>query len=312
MVEKRHEWVEVRVNVPIELADGVANFLTEIGTEGVCEEIGEVDTLGVQKPEEVNTIVKAYFPKDGRLPRRLGALEDYLKSLSSLFPQFPIPTYEAENITDVDWSESWKKYFKPLRVTRNIVIKPTWERYTVMGHDIVIEMDPGMAFGTGQHASTRMCLQALEDLLLYERATEGERVLDVGTGTGILGIAAAKLGAKGVLCVDIDRQAIEIARENVNINQVDGVVKVEYQDVRNLQGEYDLILANLTDRALIRLRPHLISLLEPGGFLVISGIIDQNRACVEEHYLNPPLVLYRTLTEKEWIAYVFQKESGSL
>lgn len=312
MGDKRQEWIEVRINVPVELSEGVTNFLTETGSEGVCEEIAEIDVLGEGETEDVCTVLKGYFPNDERLRRRLNALDNYLKSLVSLFPHLPSPKYEVASITDVDWSESWKKYFKPLRVTRNIVIKPTWERYSVMGHDIVIEMDPGMAFGTGQHASTRMCLQALEDLLLYERATQGERVLDVGTGTGILGIAAAKLGAKGVLCVDIDRQAIEIAKENVKINQVEGLVKVEYRDVRTLGGEYDLIVANLTDRALVRLRPHLVSLLEPGGFLVISGIIDQNRGELEDRYLSPPLVLYRVLTEKEWISYVFQKESGSL
>ncbi|HOJ52021.1 MAG TPA: 50S ribosomal protein L11 methyltransferase [Syntrophales bacterium] len=311
MVEIK-EWVEVRVKVPVELSEAVTNFLTEAGSDGVCEEVMEADALEEGSAESPSTVLKAYFPQDGRLARRLASLEGYLKSVSSLFPHLPPASYETEVVTDVDWSESWKKYFKPIRVTRNIVIKPTWERYSVMGHDIVIEMDPGMAFGTGQHASTRMCLQALEDLLLYERATEGARVLDVGTGTGILGIAAAKLGAKGVTCVDIDRQAIEIARENIKINGVADLVKAEYRDVRTLGGEYDLIVANLTDRVLVRLRPHLISLLEPGGFLIISGIIEQNRPEVEAHYLAPPLVLYRSLTEKEWISYVFQKESSSL
>jgi len=308
----REEWMEVRVSVPSELSDAVSNFLTEAGSEGVCEEETEGNILEEKPETEGITVIKGYFPKDARLESRLANLDNYLKSVSTLFPHLPTPKYETEIITDVEWAESWKKYFKPIRVTRNIVIKPTWERYSVTGHDILIEMDPGMAFGTGQHASTRMCLQALEDLLLYERATSGERVLDVGTGTGILGIAAAKLGAKGVICVDIDRQAVEIARENVKINEVEDIVRVEYHDVRTMKGEHDLIVANLTDRALLRLRPNLISLLEPGGFIIISGIIEQNRAEIEEHYISPPLVLYRTLTEKEWLAYVFQKESGSL
>jgi len=311
MTDVHEKWVEVSVTVQEELADAVANFLTEAGSDGVSEELLEMDLADEETPEPLH-IIKAYFPEDSRLLRRLHNLDAYLDSLTHLFPHVPRPQYKKETVIDIEWAEGWKKYFKPLQVAKNIVIKPTWERYTATGRDIVIEMDPGMAFGTGQHASTRMCLQALEDLLLYERAVPGEAVLDVGTGTGILGIAAAKLGAKRVFCVDIDRQAIAIAQENIRINEVMDRVTAEYRDVRTLTGQYDLIVANLTEQVLIRLRPHLIDLLTIGGFLIISGIIDQYCQNIEEHYISPPLDLYRRFTEKEWLSYVFKKTADTV
>ncbi len=148
------------------------------------------------------------------------------------------PTFRTEVIHDPDWGEAWKKYFKPLRVSRNIVIKPTWERFAPTGRDIVIEIDPGMAFGTGQHASTRMCLDAIEEILLRDRTFEKWHVLDVGTGTGILGIACAKLDAERVLCVDIDQKATEIARENVLINQVEDRVEIANRDVATVSESF--------------------------------------------------------------------------
>jgi len=189
------------------------------------------------------------------------------------------------------------------------VIKPTWERYTPMGHDIVIEIDPGMAFGTGQHASTRMCLEVLEDLILSRHSPEPLNVLDVGTGTGILGIACAKLGAEHVLCVDIDPKAVEIAQENIAINQVEDRVAVSQQEISTLKDTYDLIVANLTSNLLIKLKETLISLLRPRGHLILSGIIDLNKGDIETHFFNAPLILHATIMEKEWVCYVMKKET---
>jgi len=193
-------------------------------------------------------------------------------------------------------------------VSRNIVIKPTWERFAPTGRDIVIEIDPGMAFGTGQHASTRMCLDAIEEVLLKERSFERWNVLDVGTGTGILGIACAKLDAERVLCVDIDQKATEIAQQNVQINQVEDRVVVENRDVATVKESFQLIVANLTAKILIKLRPHIVRLIAPGGYLVISGIIEPNRPDIETHFLGKHFSLHRLITEKEWVCYVLKSE----
>lgn len=305
----REKWLKIVLTAPSELVDALSNFVTELGAEGVFQEepvpADPEDFPAAPAKEAVN----AYLPCDVRLENRLASLRTYLAGLSQLFPGLEAPELATEVISDPDWGEQWKKYFKPLRVSRDIVIKPTWERYTPQGRDIVIEIDPGMAFGTGQHASTRMCLETLEDLILSHRAPEPLTVLDAGTGTGILGIACAKLGAQEVLCADIDPKAAEIARENIVINQVDDRVAVTQEDVSTLQGAYSLIVANLTSKLLIKLRKHLTSLLRPGGYLILSGIIDRNQGDMETHFFHAPLIPQSTVTDKEWVCYVLKKET---
>jgi ribosomal protein L11 methyltransferase len=153
-----------------------------------------------------------------------------------------------------------------------------------------------------------MCLQAIEDVLLTERAIRKWRVLDVGTGTGILGISCAKLGAQRVVCVDSDKKAAEIARENVAINDVEDRVEVINRDALTVHEPFDLIVANLTAKILIKLKSHLISLIgNDEGYLVLSGIIEQNREDIESHFMVAPLTLHHVITEKEWVCYVLKK-----
>jgi len=241
------------------------------------------------------------------LENRTASLDAYLENLAGIFPDLPAVRLKKETIDNPDWGEEWKKYFKPLRVSRSIVVKPTWERYAPAGRDIVVDIDPGMAFGTGQHPSTRMCLEAIEDLMLHGRPGQPWHVLDVGTGTGILGIAAAKIGAAKVLCVDIDKKAVEIARENVAINQVSDRIAVVNRDVATIRDSFNLIVANLTAKILLKLRPHLLNLLEDDGWLILSGILEQHRADVEEHYRSDRVAVEKVVTEKEWSCLVLRK-----
>jgi ribosomal protein L11 methyltransferase len=304
---KKGKWLKIELSVSPDLVDAVSNFLTEIGVPGVYQEELEPQSPGDFEVSATREVLKAYIPFDIRLEHRIASLKTYLNSLTQLFPGLEEPGYEAETIEDQDWGEEWKKYFKPIRVSKNIVIKPTWERYAPAGRDIVIDIDPGMAFGTGQHPSTRMCLEAIEDIILKYRTIKKWRVLDVGTGTGILGISCAKLGAEKVVCVDIDKKAAEIARENVMINHVEDRVEIINRDVNTIREPFDLIVANLTAKILIRLRTHLMSLIENGGYLVISGIIDQNKGDIESHFLTGKFTLHHIITEKEWVCYVLQK-----
>lgn len=307
---RKLKWLEIDLITPPELSDALANFLTETGAQGIYEESPEISVAPGDFPEPPSKeTIKAFFPFDSRVEDHLAALDIYLESLDQLLPGVDKPQYKAEIISDMNWGEEWKKYFKPLRVSKTIVIKPTWERYTPEPRDIIIEMDPGMAFGTGQHPSTRMCLEALEDVLLKDRTVHQGKVLDVGTGTGILGIAAAKLGSGSVICVDIDKKATEVARENVVINQVADRVEVLNRDVTTIEGPFDLILANLTARILLKLRQNLTALLKNGGYMIISGIIDQNRPDIEAHFLKEPFSLHHTIMEKEWVCYILRKGS---
>jgi len=306
--EKREDWLKIELFAPAEMIDALSNFMTEIGSQGAYQESLESQSPSGSPEPSTGETLKAFLPVDVRLERSIASLQTYLDSLAEIFPELERPPFRTEIIRDPDWGVAWKKYFRPLRVSRNIVIKPTWERFTPTGRDIVIEIDPGMAFGTGQHPSTRMCLEAIEEILLKDRSIEKWHVLDVGTGTGILGIACAKLDAERVLCVDIDKKAVEIAHENVLINQVEDRVEILARDVAALTEPFHMIVANLTAKILIRLRRHFFRLLGDGGYLVISGIVKQNKPDIEAHFLSDELSLHRLITEKEWSCYVLKNE----
>ncbi|HOC60639.1 MAG: 50S ribosomal protein L11 methyltransferase [Syntrophaceae bacterium] len=308
MTVKEHEkWLKISIKASAETMDALSNFLEENGAQGVFSE--SLLPPGVDdfpEPADIE-VINAFFPTDIRSEKRLIAIRKYLKNLEEIFPDAKAPELYSETITDPDWGEQWKKYFKPIRVCKNIVIKPTWERYTPESRDIVVDIDPGMAFGTGQHASTRMCMQAIEDIILKDRSVTKWKVLDVGCGTGILGITAAKMGAKDVICVDNDPKATEIAAENAVINGVADQLRIRNEDAVQIHEERNLIIANLTSKLLVKLHPQLVKLLISGGYLIISGIIEQDISTIEKHFLHEPLVLHHILTEKEWICYILKK-----
>jgi len=298
------KWLRVDLSAAPELLDGLSSFVTEIGAAGVYQE-----SLVPAMPETEEHILyeslTAYLPwekkEDG-----IAALKIYLEALSVIFPELTKPTFTMKEITTPDWGEEWKKYFHPLRVGKRIIIKPTWEIYHPADDDIVIEIDPGMAFGTGQHASTMMCLEAMEDIIANGASCRD--VLDVGTGTGILGIAAAKLGAKRVVCLDIDEQAVEIACTNAILNQVEKKLTIRNSDIPSLHQTFNLILANLTAKLLAALSSDLENLLAPGGYLVISGIIEQNRQEIEDCFFQSSLRFQQVIKRQEWLCYIFARE----
>jgi ribosomal protein L11 methyltransferase len=303
----RGMWLKFTITTPPEFVEGLSNFLTELGAQGVFQEELDISAFTDAPEPPSKGVLNAFLPSNASDQSHITALTTYINSISEMFPDLERPQVVTEVIVDPDWEEQWKKYFKPLRVTRSIVIKPTWERYQATSRDTVIDIDPGMAFGTGQHPSTWMCLEAMEEILLKDRTFREWRVLDVGTGTGILGIAAAKLGAKSVMCVDIDPQAVEIAHENVAVNRVGDRVVIVNSDVVKIKGTFELIVANLTADALIRIKSHLVKMMEPGGYLVISGIIEQNRKDIEKAFLKDKLATHRAITDREWVSYVFKK-----
>ncbi|MBW2630596.1 MAG: 50S ribosomal protein L11 methyltransferase [Deltaproteobacteria bacterium] len=309
MPETKEKWIEITVLTPPELVDALSNFLEELGADGVFQEAEHspdesgFNNLKASAREEI----KAYLPWSHNLKKQAARIETYIDSLSSLFPRMEKPRFSTKTIIDPDWGEQWKKYFKPLRVSNNIIIKPTWERYSPAGHDIVIDIDPGMAFGTGQHSSTMMCIMAIEDILLKNSEREKYDILDVGTGTGILAICAAKLGAHMVTGIDIDPKAVEIAGKNVVINGVEDRIEIINRDIALCRGSFDLIAANLISGALIKLHSHLISLTKPGGYIIASGITEQDAKDVEKIFCNGETVLYETRSEDEWVCYTFKK-----
>ncbi len=305
---EKAKWVHFKLYTQPELAEALSNYLTEMGAQGVFEEFLQTGVSDVPEPEpQDERVLNAYFPSGTEDEKHISDLQSYINSLADLFPELKKPTFNTEVIIDPQWGEVWKRFFKPLRITKNIIVKPSWERYSATGRETVIEIDPGMAFGTGQHPSTSMCLEAMEEILLKDRTFQKWRVLDVGTGTGILGISAAKLGASSVMCVDIDDQAVEIAHKNVAVNHVGDRVVIVNSDVAKIKGTFELIVANLTAETLIKIKSHLVKMMEKGGYLVISGIFEKNRQDVEKAFTRDDLISHKVIADKEWVCYVYKK-----
>lgn len=304
----KEKWVHFKLYTPPELAEAFSNYLTEMGAQGVFEEFLQTGVSDVPEPEpQDERVLNAYFPSGTEDEKHISDLQSYINNLAELFPELKKPTFNTEVIIDPQWGEVWKRFFKPLRITKNIIVKPSWERYSATGRETVIEIDPGMAFGTGQHPSTSMCIEAMEEILLKDRTFQKWRVLDVGTGTGILGISAAKLGASSVMCVDIDDQAVEIAHKNVAVNHVGDRVVIVNSDVAKIKGTFELIVANLTAETLIKIKSHLVKMMEKGGYLVISGIFEKNRQDVEKAFTRDDLISHKVIADKEWVCYVYKK-----
>ncbi len=306
MSETKEKWIEITVLTPPELAEALSNFLEEMGTGGVFQEAAVDDPFNSPRVPAQETL-KSYLPWSRSVKKQTDRIVVYIDSLASLFPKLNKPCLSTKTVVDPGWGEQWKKYFKPLRMSDNIVIKPTWERYTPAGSDIVVDIDPGMAFGTGQHPSTRMCIVAIEEILLRDSAREERSVLDVGTGTGILAICAAKFGARTVTGIDIDPKAVEIAGRNIVINGVEDRVEISNRDVALWKGGFDLIVANLISGVLIQLHEHLTSLMNPGGHLIASGLTEHDAKDVETIFCSGDVTLHGTQIEREWVCYTFQK-----
>jgi ribosomal protein L11 methyltransferase len=206
-------------------------------------------------------------------------------------------------VKDEDWKDNWKAYYHTTRTGRNLVIKPSWEDYSGQEGDLIIELDPGMAFGTGTHTTTRQCLELLE-----ASAVEGRRVLDIGTGSGILAIASAKLGAGEVIAIDNDPVAVEVARQNVRHNAVSSQVTVEHEDLDDFsRPDFDLVAANLTAPVLSSLISRIISLTRPGGGIIMAGIGREQWPDFKETLEKTGLTLDQVSREEDWVAVLARR-----
>jgi ribosomal protein L11 methyltransferase len=239
--------------------------------------------------------VKAYIPaEDGRLKRHI---EEALWHLGQLYP---IPDPEFAVLGEADWAEAWKAHYCVAHVGQRTAIVPAWQEYDPAPGEITIVLDPGMAFGTGTHPTTRLCLAALEGL-----PVAGMRVLDLGTGSGILAIAAAKQGAASVRAVDVDRIAVTSARENVAANGVDEIVRVEAGSLAEAGGTYDLVLVNILYKVIVDLlQQGLAEALRPEGIVVASGIIDDQEADTVAAFERHGIEVTERRGERDWVALI--------
>jgi ribosomal protein L11 methyltransferase len=308
-------WQEITVETTEEACEAVANLFYEVGAQGVViedprviaryveEDLWDAYELPSELLEAENVVIKGYLPMDQRLEERLELFEKQLAELEQHFVSWLAKVSYAE-IAEADWSSAWKEYYKPQHIGETIVISPSWEEYRPQPGETVIWLDPGMAFGTGNHPTTAMVIRAMEKYL-----RPGSRVLDVGTGSGILAIVAAKLGAAQVLALDIDTLAVEIAQQNVQLNQVGEQVTVRYHDLlTGLEGQYQMITANLTADPVLALAEDAFERLSPAGLLLASGIIKHRFPEVEAKLLNTGYHLVEIIEEGEWVSLVARKD----
>ena len=301
-------WVEISCSVPSELADIVAGYLTNLSGNGVCVENLSVDAFSHSEiPESTTVHIKSYFPTTEDGAERLKEIESFLEELAQRQPGLVLPRPELSSVSTEDWSTSWKVNFKPLRIGRRLLIVPSWEEPQPQPNDIVLRLDPGMAFGTGGHETTRLCLELLEQIMDTMPILRSPAVLDLGTGSGILAMAAVQLGAGRVCAVDIDPLALEVARENLEINGLADQVECSTTPLESLEGCFDVILANILAEELVRLAPYLGKRLSPGGSLVLSGILAEKEGLVRSGFSSQPLEYLATLLEGEWVALHYRK-----
>ncbi|RMF30940.1 MAG: 50S ribosomal protein L11 methyltransferase [Chloroflexi bacterium] len=291
MERESEVWLEVTVTVDGEAAEAVADLLSQYAPGGVALETGPAGF-----PNGPVT-VRAYLPPHQDTPQVRRRIEEGLWHLRQIHP-IPPPIFRP--VREEDWAEAWKAHFRPLRVGRHLLIKPTWQEAEVSPEDVVIELDPGMAFGTGLHPTTRLCLEFLE-----ERLRPGMTVLDLGTGSGILAITAARLGAASVLAVDTDPLAVRIARQNVEINGVADVVGVRLGSLAEADDQYDLVLVNIVARVIIGMaRAGLSRRLKPEGELLVTGIVQGQEDEVAQALRQSGLVLVEERRSGDWVALV--------
>ena len=282
-------WFEIKAQGPANSAEQIAALLINIGSPGTLEE-GEGD----------KKIVKAYIPADDSLNKNKALLSKGLKKFGWI--------YEGSLFENMDWLSKWKEHIKPIKISQKLIIKPTWKKVEPKPGRIIIEIDPGMAFGTGSHASTMMCLKAADKL---SRVIRGRSILDVGTGSGILAIAAAKFGAKKAVGLDIDPEALMVARKNVRLNNVIKKVKITAKPLEKIKKLFSVAFANIIAEELIKIAHLLKARLTHNGFLILSGILQEIAEEVEVVYKKLGFRLFKTYTKGEWVCLVLRKHADS-
>jgi len=300
--------IEISVNINPLATELASDFLiNEIWCSGVLMEETHYEDL--QIVSEVKDTVKGYLWLNQNKPVNIEQLQSQLwdyrrKLVESGISETNLGSWNlsVKEIEDEEWAHSWKKYWHPMKVSSKIVICPTWEKYSVKDDEIKIDLDPGSAFGTGTHATTRLCVQAIEKYL-----TPGDKIADIGTGSGILSIAGVKLGAQSAVGVDNDPSVIDVANDNATKNNVSDKITFYEGSAKDVKGQYEVVVANILAHVLIDIMSDLNNLLKPASKLILSGIISEKEQDVIVSAQSYGLKHIETLTEENWVAIVLEK-----
>ncbi|OIJ16158.1 ribosomal protein L11 methyltransferase [Anaerobacillus arseniciselenatis] len=310
------KWSEVSIHTTQEAVEPVCNILHEAGASGVViedpqdlikdreDQFGEIYQLSSTDYPEEGVIIKAYLQMNNTLSETVEEIKEAINGLISYGIDIGVNKVTMSEVNEEEWATAWKKYYKPVKISNHITIKPTWEEYEPESNsECIIELDPGMAFGTGTHPTTVLCTQAIEKMI-----KEKDYVIDVGTGTGVLSIAAAKLGAKEVLALDLDEVAVNSAKINVELNNVQDVVSVQQNNLlENIDEKANLIVANILAEVIVRFVNDAYSSLKTGGTFITSGIIKAKKQEVKDSLTNQGFVIEDTLEMEDWVAFIAKK-----
>jgi ribosomal protein L11 methyltransferase len=300
------KWIETKVvfdsKDPQLATDLISNLFYDLGLEGVVVETPEIESSEDWGDDAVfpeHWAVIGYFPDDEQSKNRLEIIEKNLKRLKTINSIISHTVYAK--IDETDWADTWKAFFRTEKITTNIVVKPTWKEYSRKSDEIVLEIDPGMAFGTGTHPTTRMCITMIEKYLKRSGS-----FLDVGTGSGILMVAAAKLGASTVWGTDNDRVAVDVAWQNLMQNGIsETTFKILITNfVDKVTGRFDLVAANLTTQTILILLEDVKSVLVQDGIFLCSGIIEADKKKVLEKMAELGFEVIEILIKESWVLFV--------
>ncbi|MEI2355984.1 50S ribosomal protein L11 methyltransferase [Mesobacillus zeae] len=307
------KWSEISILTANEAVEPISNILHEAGASGVViedpfelhkereDQFGEIYQLDPADYPAEGVIVKAYLSVNSFLGETVEEIKEAINNLILYNIDIGKNKVTISEVNEEEWATAWKKYYNPVKISEKFTIVPTWEEYTPVNSDeLIIELDPGMAFGTGTHPTTVMCIQALE-----RSVRQGDRVVDVGTGSGVLSIAAAKLGASKVEALDLDEVAVNVARLNIKLNKAQNVTTVRQNNLLDgVEDGADIVVANILAEVILRFADEAGKVVRPGGKFIASGIIQPKKELVKEALINAGFVIEEVLSMEDWVAVI--------
>ncbi|CAM5195859.1 Ribosomal protein L11 methyltransferase OS=Ureibacillus acetophenoni OX=614649 GN=prmA PE=3 SV=1 [Ureibacillus acetophenoni] len=307
------KWTEISFLTTNEAVEAVTNVFHEAGASGVViedsteivkerkDQFGEIYALNPNDYPTNGVVVKAYLPAFSFLAETVEEIKLALANLKNFDINIGDQVLQTNLVDEEDWATAWKQYYHPVKISERFTIVPTWESYQPVSTDeLIIELDPGMAFGTGTHPTTVMCLQALEKVV-----KKGDTVVDVGTGSGVLAIGAALLGARKVHALDLDEVAVKSALENVELNKVDHIIDVFHGNLLDsIHEPSDIVVGNLLAEIIMSFTDDAYSIVKPGGKYITSGIIGFKKDEVKQALEKSGFVIEEVLMMEDWVAII--------
>ena len=311
------KWSEFSIHTTNEAVEPISNILHEAGASGVViedplelvkereDQFGEIYQLNPQDYPEEGVIVKAYLPVNSFLGETVDEIKEAVNNLILFNIDIGKNSVSVSEVNEEEWATAWKKYYHPVKISERFTVVPTWEEYTPVSSDeLIIELDPGMAFGTGTHPTTVMSIQGLERFVKSD-----DVVIDVGTGSGVLSIAAAMLGAKKVTALDLDEVAVQSAKMNIKLNKVHPVVDVFQNNLlEGIQVKADVIVANILAEVIVRFTDAAAQCLKPGGYFITAGIIQQKKDEVKESIESAGFQIEETVQMEDWVSFIAKRK----